>query len=315
LFCLALNGPAWAFNTLTLFASLIVFGAAAGIMNVSMNAQGVLTEKHLGHPTMSRFHAMFSLGAMAGAALGGAVAQARVPLAVHFFAASIVLLLISVLASHLLRGVSTHTPSHTTLFPPIRHVPAVVWALAGIGVCILLSEGAMADWTAVYLRQTFRANLSTAAAGYAVFSAAMAVSRLLGDHVTLRLGSVRTVRYASLVGASGLSCALLAPSSAWAMPGFAAAGVGFSVIVPLVFGSAGRVPGVNSGAGIATVTGLGYIGFLIGPPVIGFVAQLLTLRLALILVVILCLAASSLSGFLGQSGPSEGDWNEPSPVV
>lgn len=314
-FCLALNAPGWAFNTLTLFASLIVFGASAGIMNVSMNAQGVLVEKHLGRPTMSRFHALFSFGAMVGASLGGAVAQARVPIAIHFFAGSLAFLLIAFAACRRLLRASDHAPAYKTLLPPLRHLPAMVWALVGIAVCILLSEGAMADWIAVYLRQTFHASLSTAAGGYAAFSAAMAVSRLAGDHVTLRLGNARTVRYGSLIAASGLACALLAPSSAWAMPGFAATGAGFSVIIPLVFGSAGRVPGVSAGAGIATVTGLGYFGFLVGPPVIGFAAQWLTLRLALILIVILCLTAASLAGFLRKSAPREGAWNEPSPVV
>jgi len=315
LFCLALNAPAWAFNAVTLFAALMVLGAAAGIMNVSMNAQGVLVETHFGRPTMSRFHAMFSLGAMIGAAVGGAIAQARVPIGAHFLASSIFFLLASIGTCRGLLRVSDHAPGHATHHLPLRRIPGVVWALGGIAICVLLSEGAIADWTAVYLRQTFRANLSTAATGYSVFSAAMAVSRFGGDHATMHLGNVRAVRYGSLIAAFGLSCALAAPAAVWAMPGFAAAGIGLSVVVPLVFGSAGRVPGVSAGAGIATVTGLGYIGFLIGPPFIGFAAQLLTLRLALILLVILCLSASMLSGFLSRSEPVEGAWNEPSPVV
>ncbi|MGH9612114.1 MAG: MFS transporter, partial [Bryobacteraceae bacterium] len=144
----------------------------------------------------------------------------------------------------------------------------------------------------------------TAAAGYAVFSAAMAIFRLFGDLITARLGSVQTVRTGSLVAAAGLMCALAAPSARWALPGFATTGAGFSVIVPLVFGAGGRVKNVNPGAGIATVTGLGYIGFLVGPPSIGFTSQLLTLRYALGIVVLLCLVSAVLSGSV-RSGTRE----------
>jgi hypothetical protein len=100
--------------------------------------------------------------------------------------------------------------------------------------------------------------------------------------------------------------ALSAPSAAWAMPGFAATGAGFSVIIPLVFGGGGRVESVSPGAGIATVTGIGYIGFIVGPPAIGFASQVFTLRYALGLVVVCCLVASLLSGFIGRlQGSSE----------
>jgi MFS family permease len=163
----------------------------------------------------------------------------------------------------------------------------------------------MADWTGVYLRQVLSAGPGTAAAGYAVFSAAMAIFRLLGDMITLRLGSVGTVRTGGLVAAAGLCCALCAPSPAWAMPGFAATGAGFSVIVPLVFGAGGRVKGVSPGAGIATVTGLGYFGFLVGPPTIGFTSQVVTLRYALGIVVLLCLLTAKLSSSVANPIPQQ----------
>jgi MFS family permease len=156
----------------------------------------------------------------------------------------------------------------------------------------------MADWIAVYLKQTFNANQGVAAAGFAVFSAAMALFRFLGDWVTARLGPLKTVRGGCLVAAFGVICALAAPSPLWSMPGFAIAGMGLSVIVPLVFGGGGRVPGVSPGPGIATVTGLGYLGFIVGPPTIGFASQLVTLRWALVFVVLCCLVAAALSGMM-----------------
>jgi MFS family permease len=181
---------------------------------------------------------------------------------------------------------------------PLRKIPKVLLALSAIGFCILLSEGAMADWTAIYLQQILKAGQGMAAAGYSVFSAAMAVFRLLGDLITARFGPLRTVRGACLVAAAGVLCALLAQTPGWSLPGFAMTGMGLSVIIPLVFGSGGHIPGISPGAGIATVTGLGYVGFIVGPPTIGFAAQAFTLRWALLFVVLCCLGAAWLAGFM-----------------
>ena len=104
--------------------------------------------------------------------------------------------------------------------------------------------------------------------------------------MTTWLGPMRAVRTGCLVAATGLICALSASALLWSLPGFAIAGIGLSVIIPLIFGSGGRVPGVSPGAGIATVTGIGYIGFIVGPPTIGFASQLFTLRYALGLIVL-----------------------------
>ena len=133
-----------------------------------------------------------------------------------------------------------------------------------------------------------------------VFSAGMAIFRLLGDAITVRLGYGRTVRVGALVAALGLGFALLMQSPYWALPGFAATGAGLSVIIPLVFASGGRIPGVSRGAGIATVTGLGYLGFLFGPPAIGFLSQLSSLRYALWLIVVLTLLSAGLAGSVGR---------------
>jgi MFS family permease len=296
-FCLFLNLPGIAWNRGSLAAGLFLFGAAAAAMDVSMNAQGVEVEKALGHPTMSRFHALFSLGGMLGAGVGGVVANAHVGPRTHFAVASIILLFatlaISPLFLHtapLLRGAAHRLP--------IRQIPPILLALSAIAFFILLTEGAMADWTALYLRQVLDASAGLAAAGYAVFSAAMALFRLMGDTITLRLGPARTVRAGSMTAGLGLIWAIAMPTPAWALPGFFFAGAGLSVIIPLVFGSGGRVGSVSPGAGIATVTGLGYLGFIAGPPTIGFVSQMVTLRYALLVVVVCCFTSAVLAGFM-----------------
>jgi MFS family permease len=298
-FCVALVLPALAWNAFTLGAALFLYGAVAAMMDVSMNAHGVEVEKAMRRPTMSRFHGMFSLGGMAGAGIGALAAARDMTPVAHFGAMGFVCLVAVLFVRPLLLEARSdvHPTDHRL---PLRAMPRVLFALSAIGFCILLSEGAMADWTAVYFKQILRAGSGTAASGYAVFSAAMAIFRLLGDWITSRLGPVRTVRAGSIVAACGLFSALCVTRPALAMPGFAAAGAGFSAIIPLVFGSGGRVENVSPGAGIATVTGIGYIGFLVGPPLIGFLSQLFTLRYALGVVVGCCVVSAVLSGALGR---------------
>lgn len=299
-FCMALVLPAIATNAARLGATLFAFGALAAMMDVSMNAQGVKVENQWGKPTMSRFHALFSVGGMAGAGVGGFVAAHNIHPFAHFVASSAVnLIAIASFSPFLLETHDHRLPSGQPRFQE-KKIPQVLLVLSGIGFCILLSEGAMADWTAVYLRQVLYAGPGRAAAGYSVFSAAMAIFRFLGDLITARLGALRSVRAGSLVAAGGMLWALSAQSPGWALPGFAATGAGLSVIIPLVFGAGGRVKAVSTGAGIATVTGLGYLGFIAGPPTIGFASQLFTLRYALGIVVACCVLTSILSGFLHE---------------
>jgi MFS family permease len=301
--------PALALNALTLGAALFVFGATAAAMDVSMNAQGVEVEKKLGKPTMSRFHGMFSLGAMVGAGIGGLVAAHGIGPRPHFIGSAVVYLAATVLVSpFLLDSHEAALPGQSRL--PLRKIPRVLLVLSAIGFCMLLSEGAMADWTAVYLRQVLNAGPGTAAAGYSVFSAAMAIFRFLCDWITSKLGPRAAVRSGSILGALGLLWALCMRSPGWTMPGFALVGAGFSVIIPLVFGSGGRVENVNPGVGIATVTGIGYVGFIVGPPTIGFVSQVVTLRYALLVVVGCCLVSALLSGALSNRSSPDSQGRE-----
>lgn len=303
-FCLSLVLPPLAVNVVTLFAALFAYGVMAGANDVAMNSQAVAIELHMKSPTMSRFHAMFSIGAMVGAALGGWVAAHHVLPWIHFSVGAALFIAITLATSPMMLEVHDHLEKREHGLPFWR-IPPVLLALCIIGFCIFLSEGAMADWTAVYLKQVLAAGPGLAAMGYAVFSAGMAIFRLLGDAITTRLGPARTVRTGALVAAAGLGLALLAPTAYWALPGLAASGAGFSVIIPLVFGAGGRVKSVGRGAGVATVSGIGYLGFLFGPPAIGFVSQLTSLRYALWIVVALCVIAAFLSGAADGDSPPQ----------
>lgn len=284
LFCLSLPLLAWAVNGYWLAGALFVYGAAAGAMDVGMNAQAVAVEQHYGRSLMSSFHALFSAGGMAGSALGGLVAAGAIAPLVHFSTAAAILLAIALVAARDLY------PDHQHMDIPApvpTRIPRSVVGLAAIAFVFFLSEGAMADWSAIYLREFLAAGPGTAAMGYAAFSVTMALGRFGGDAVIERLGRRRTLEVFSLVAASGLGLALAARSTTAALAGFALVGAGCCVIVPVAFAAAGRVEGVSKGVGMAAVTGCGYLGLLLGPPLIGFTAQVLTLRTALLLVVLL----------------------------
>lgn len=300
-FCLALVAPTLAVSAGSLFAALTLYGAMAGANDVSINSQGVAVERALGTPTMSRFHGMFSIGGMLGATAGSILAGFDVTPRLHLGLAAALFLVLSVSTAPWLLDADKRKPSSRPNRTPqpessswfgLPRIPGVLITLTIVGFCMFLSEGAMADWTAVYLKQTLAAGAGLAAAGYAVFSAGMAIFRLAGDRVTKHLGPVNTVRTGALLAAGGLTLALLAQSAALALVGFGLTGAGFSVIVPLVFGAGGRLSGVPKGAGIALVSGSGYIGFLFGPPLIGLLAQHSSLRTALFVIVGLSLLAA-----------------------
>ena len=292
--CLSLLLPAFAFSRFTLFAALFVFGSMAGSNDVAMNSQAVVVEKLGGRPTMSRFHAMFSVGGIVGASIGGLVAAHSIPVRQHFLIAGAFVALFSLWSAPFITESTSPAEETTKSHLSFGRIPLALLILSVIGFCIFLSEGAIADWTAIYLKQSLGAGPGLAAAGYAVFSVAMALSRLCGDAVTTRLGALRTIRGGAILAACGLTSALLVRSPYLALPGFALVGAGFSTIIPLVFAAGGKTKSVGEGAGVATVSGIGYLGFLVGPPAIGLISQFTSLRIGLTFVVLLSVLAASL---------------------
>jgi len=170
-------------------------------------------------------------------------------------------------------------------------------ALGTIAFCSMLGEGAVFDWSAVYLR-SLGADAWLAAAGYTSFSLAMAAARLAGDRLTQRIGPRPLVRASGLLAGGGLAASLALAQPVAALAGFAAIGLGLALVVPLVFSAAARVPGTAAGPAIAAVTTTGYLGFLAGPPAIGLIAEAFGLPAALALVVVGCLVITALSNLV-----------------
>lgn len=289
LYTLALPLLAFAPGTAAFMLALVFFGAAHGALDVAMNAQAVQVEKQYPRPIMAAFHAWFSLGGLAGAALGGGLATWGLsPLAHYLLAAGLLGGLGAVFA--LPRLFQDTEPSNPPPLSALTSTPTpLAWGpekrrlllLGTVAFCVMIGEGAMADWSAVFLLQVTGATEGIAAAGYAAFSIAMAVCRFCGDRLAQRLGSVQLVRLSGFLATAGLALALLDGRPVSALIGFAAVGAGFATVVPQVFSAAGNVPGVPSGPALATVTTMGYLGFLIGPPFIGLLAEAVGLRLSL----------------------------------
>ena len=287
-----------------LVPALALVGAATGSLDVSMNAQAVAVEKGHGRPIMSSFHAAFSLGGLAGAVVGGAVAAWGVGVAPHLAGvAGLSLVVFAIAYGRMLpTGVDRGEGGDPAFARPTR-------ALAGLGVisfCVLLGEGAMADWSAVYLSGPLGTGPGLAAAGFAAFSAAMVAGRLLGDRLIARFGPVALVRAGAVVSAAGLGGSLAVAHPAGALVGFGCAGLGFSIIFPAALSAAGRAKGTSTGPAIAAVATAGYFGFLVGPPSIGFVAEAVGLGGALFIVVALSAAIVLLAGSVGRGSTDAG---------
>jgi MFS family permease len=289
-FCAALTLPAFAVSATSLGALLFIFGLTAGAMDVAMNTQAVDVETAYRRPVMVSFHALFSVGGMIGSGMGGMAAAARIDPFIHLSMAGLLLAVAAVFATGRLLS---DLPGARLERSRARVALTPLLGLAVIAFCVLVGEGAMADWTAVYLSRL--TGPGTAAAGYASFSLAMAGGRFAGDWLRGGLGSVALVRWGGLIAAAGLGAGLLSGSVNGALIGFACAGAGFSTIFPIACSAAGRKAGVNAQAGIATVTAFGYLGFVTGPPVIGLLAQMSSLRMALGFVVLLSAIAALLA--------------------
>jgi MFS family permease len=298
--CAALALPAFARGAWSLAAALAVYGAMAGAMDVAMNTQAVDVERAYRRPVMVAFHALFSFGGMSGAAMGGLAAARGLRPLPHLLAIGSALAVATFFATRRLLPDDAEALARPPEFSLTAIRPLV--PLGTIAFCILLGEGAMADWGAVYL--TEYTSQARAATGYAVFSLTMAVGRLAGDWLRLRIGSVNLVRLGGAIAAAGLGAGLAAGGVAPTLLGFACAGAGFSTIFPITLSAAGHK--VASQTGVAAVTGIGYLAFLAGPPAIGLLADALTLRAALGLTVILSAIAALLAGSVREADAEMG---------
>ncbi|MDB5847866.1 MAG: transporter, partial [Rhodoferax sp.] len=264
-----------------LLAVLAVFGASSSALDVAMNAEASELERRQGRPMMSGFHGMFSLGGMAGAALGSAMLHVGVAPVTHVLAAALgSALALAWAGTCMLPHLRADVGQRREKFLLPRGALLMLGAMGALGFVV---EGAVYDWSVLYLYKEVGSSQNVAALAYASFSAAMAITRFGGDWLRARLSGARLLRVSALLATLAMAMVLLAGEAWVALLGFALVGVGLANVVPVLFSAAAQVPGVSAAQGIASVASVGYLGFMVGPPVIGFVAHASSLTAALYL--------------------------------
>lgn len=299
-FACALALPALAPSLPWLLAALVALGLTNGILDVAMNAQAAAIQTGYSKPIMGGVHAFYSMGGLVGAAIGGRVAAHEIPVSTHLGVIGVIVCIVAVIAA------TGMLPAHTDAVEGPARRPGQLRLLGAMGVLaffVLFGEGAMLNWSAVYLRNVVGTGPGLAAAGFASFSLLMTAGRLVGDAVTSRLGSARVTQIGGALAAAGVTLALIAPHPVAVVIGFGAVGAGLSIIFPIVLAAAARTPGVVPGSAIATVSMCGYAGLLAGPPLIGAVANVLTLRGGLALVSLTSVGVILLSRVVRERRP------------
>jgi MFS family permease len=281
-------------NVIFLIGLYFLMGIATGVLDVAMNAQAVMVEQIYKKPIMTSFHALFSIGMMLGAWNGALFIDLDYDLGLHLIITSLASLVAVAWAA---RNLINDKPDPETIHEgPLFRLPSQ--ALIAIGIitfCGMLAEGAMSDWSVNYMQNIAMANKTLAPIGLSAFATAMTVGRLFGDRIRAKLGDKKMIILGGLISVAGLSLALAWPQPYASIAGFFLVGLGLSSIVPIAYSIAGSNKQLPPGVGLAMVTTVGYAGFLFGPPVIGFIADWQTLRVALGVVALLL----TLMTFLG----------------
>lgn len=283
---LALVGPGLAQHWWTLGLTLIAVGFGNGSLDVGMNAQAVVVERGYPRPIMAAFHAMWSIGGAFAALIAAATLRAEVPTAVTLGLSGALCVVVSLAAGRFLIESDPPEPEQheERAKPPAK----LVWALGGLAFGLMLSEGVANDWAALHFRDVLGTSVSTAAYAYGAFAVAMTVGRFATDRVAALVGPAAIVRYGAAMAAIGLTVVIVVPWVPVALFGWALFGLGLAGGVPQLFTAAGNLDPRAAGALMARVVGLGYVGLLAGPALIGGLAHWVPLNIAFILPVILC---------------------------
>lgn len=264
-----------------LLAVLALFGMAMAAFDVAMNVQAANIESQGGRPVMSTMHGMFSLGGMAGAALGGGLLAIGVPMAVHAALVAGLLLASALYARGRLLPDPRASAPDAAAVTPAHGTPRALWILGTVAFLGLVCEGAMYDWAAIYMRDVAGASLQQSSYGYAVFSLGMALGRFSADFLRRRVSARRLLGVSAWLGFLGIALAISWPQPLASGVGLALMGLGVANFMPLFFLAGSKLPGMSAAAGVAGVARFAYAGMLFGPPLIGAVAHLGTLRMGL----------------------------------
>lgn len=288
-FCMVILAPVMAVDFISLCVALFFLGFSMGWLDIAMNAVVNTIEKKEMISIMSTTHGFYSLGGIAGGGIGGLLAGLGVNPILHFTVSGLIVLLVALLfiRKHVgdIRDDKTRDPV------PLFALPrAPVMGLAVIAFCVMIGEGAVADWSTVYLDEFLSSGAMLAGLGYAGFSLTMTLGRFNGDYYIQKHGRSKVILFGITVAIAGILL-LLTAKIAWVIIGFTLVGMGYSCIIPVLFSSAAKVVGINPAYGLASVASAGYFGFLIGPVIIGLIAEMYGLNNSFLLLLLLTLVA------------------------
>ncbi|MFE0477839.1 MFS transporter [Streptomyces sp. NPDC058947] len=296
-----LAGEPWALG-----AALLLFGFGNGTLDVSMNAHAVQVEKAYERPVMSAFHATFSVGGVLAALAGAAAVDIGWdPATTLGTAAGIGVVIALAAARGLLPAAPTAPAAEGDVPAGKRPVPGRIWLLAVLALLVMLCEGAANDWSVLHLEDVLGAPESTAALAYGTYAAAMTAGRLLADRISARFGPVAVLRHGAALAAVGITAVALAPWIWVALTGWALFGLGLSGCIPQLFSAAGHADPSAAGTNVSRVAGLGYIGMLAGPAVIGWLTHLMALNHTFLLLTLFCATTATAAGVLRPASPRE----------
>jgi fucose permease len=283
---LALPFTALAPNIYVLILALLVAGIGNGGTEVAMNSQGVEVERLARTNIMNSLHGFYSLGAFIGAGIGAGAAALDIEPLIHFSVMTLICLAIYITGRRFL--VPDATDSAPDDAPTFALPPRSLWLLGLVGISAAVGEGAVADWSGLYLNDDLGTSAGFAALGFASFQLAMLIGRFTGDRIVAGIGAVRVLRYGGLLAAAGLAMGVVLHVPLAALIAFLLAGLGLAVGFPLVMSAAGNRKDLPRGQSVAGISTLAYSGFLAGPPMLGWFAEATSLRAMFVIVTLLC---------------------------
>lgn len=294
-FCAALLIPVTAPNVYVLVAGLYVVGLCSALINVAMNTLATDVEKANDIVIMSSCHGMWSVGGILSSLIAGIAIANHVPPALHVAGILAFVVLCTVLVRPVLQSITVVPPEKSAAFVrPNLDLLLMIF----IGLAVAMGEGLAFDWSGIYLRDTLKTSSQVAALGFGAFSLTMTLGRFLGDAIIPRIGAKRWLLLGGLMAASGLVLAVILPYPPVALLGFALLGAGSSLGAPILYSAALRIPGISPAGGLATFATFSFVGFLAGPPLIGFIADAFGLAWGLLFVALMLLGSAILSRFV-----------------
>ena len=273
-------------NYCTLCLAFIVFGSCLSTQDVAMNSHAIVLEQESGNRYMSTFHAMFSLGALSGGAIGGFIAQHNKSI---MWQCAFTTMLIFI-ANFLVRNMflSADLDKHPLESKKKIKRPKIFLIVGFLGTCAAIGEGSAGDWGAVLSRDTFNATPFISTLPYICFSAAMVIGRLFGDQLATKYGPMKLIVGGGIIAGVGLGGGLIVGGIGGVIFGWLALGIGLATVIPMLFSQAGEIAKTRfagqfaASEGVAMVSGIAYFGFLVGPPTLGFLGDAIGLRWAML---------------------------------